>query len=178
METLILETINVPILAMYIYGFTSISLIITMIAIKKLLSKISLQNTSIKILEDEIKKLKKPMHIDDANKYLNLLDKLLITKFNYYIFSNFLANLEKRKEISKENIKSIKNEFYIDVSSTLQTEQKYKLLEVFSEKGIEMYIHQFFLQKLNELDVKYKKQEASLTETSPAESLLKEIYKG
>ena len=86
--------------------------------------------------------------------------------------------MEKRKEISKENIKSIKNEFYIDVSSTLQTEQKYKLLEVFSEKGIEMYIHQFFLQKLNELDVKYKKQEATLTETSPAESLLKEIYKG
>lgn len=129
-------------------------------------------------LESKIKKLESPMKIDDVVKYLNVFDNLLLSKFNYYIHVHFLANFEKRKEISKETIRGIKEEYYIDVSSTLKSEQKYKLLEIFSNKGIEMYIHQFFLQKLNELDVKYRKIDDTLKDSAPDPSLLKEIYKG
>ena len=174
METINLESSTL----MYLLVITLVLLIAIStfgFILYKKLKELNLVKTQ---LENTIVKLKAPMGTDDIIKYLNIFDKLLLTKFNYYIHVHFLANFEKKKEISKEAIKNIKQEFYVDVSSTLRMEQKYKLLDIFSDRGIELYIHQFFLQKLNELDVKYKKQDESVKDNTPADSLMKEIYKG
>lgn len=173
-----MESNNLIDILFVLCGILSSALTITLIVLYRRNKQLSSLIKDINKLDVKIKKLELPMKVDDVIKYLNVFDGLLLSKFNYYVHVNFLANFEKRKEISKETIKNIKDEFYIDVSSTLTSEQKYKLLEIFSNKGIEMYIHQFFLQKLNELDVKYKRIDSTIKDNAPDASLLKEIYKG
>jgi hypothetical protein len=129
-------------------------------------------------LESSNKKITDIMNVNDVKHYVELFDKILLDKFNFHNYMNFLPLLIKGKEIGVEKIKSVKTDFYYDVSATLCAEQKSKLLKVYSEKGIELYIHQFFLQKLNELDVKFKTVKEDAKSTEPSDAVMKEIYKG
>ena len=117
------------------------------------------------------------LNIEDTTKYIQLLDKLLLLKFNFYVGTFFSAALVKHKELDKTEIKNIKEQFYIDVSSTLNDHQKNQLLKVFSKKGIEIYIHQTFLKLLNDLDMKFNNSKI-VEENDLNDKFTKEIYKG
>ena len=49
---------------------------------------------------------------------------------------------------------------------------------MFSAQGIEIYIHQTFLRKLNELDVKFKGGKSKEKDYELSAKLMSEIYKG
>ena len=83
----------------------------------------------------------------------SFFDSILKEKFDFYFYSHFLGLLVKNKEISKEEIKKIKLEYYADVSSLLSPEMKIIIKQIYSINGLEIYIHQYFLQQLNYADV-------------------------
>lgn len=158
--------------------FTGIGLFITIQDYKKLKKTLVLKNEEIEKLKEQNNKLSKDLTIEEVTKYVQLFDKIILDKINFYFFNHFLASYEKNKEISIKEIKEIKNQFYLDVSSALCVEQKAKLLKIFSPQGIEIYIHQTFLQKLNELDVKFRGGRSKEKDSELSASMMKEIYKG
>lgn len=158
--------------------FTSIGLFITIKDYKKLKKTLVKKDEEIEKLKEKNSKLSKELTIDDVHKYVQLLDKIILDKINFYFYNHFLAAYEKNKEISLKEIKEIKTQFYIDVSSALCVEVKAKLLKVFSAQGIEIYIHQTFLRKLNELDVKFKGGKSKEKDYELSAKLMSEIYKG
>ena len=146
--------------------------------INKLSKQLKLSKEDNVKLKEKVEKSEKMLSIDETTKYMQFFDKLLMDKLNFYFFNHFLATYEKGKDVNKELIKDIKTQFYIDVSSALCMDQKRQLLKIFTEKSIELYIHQYFLQKLNELDVKFKGGKSKEKETELSANLMKEIYKG
>ena len=158
--------------------FTGIGLFVLASKYKSLNKILIEKDKEIKKLEEKISKLDKDLTIEEVHKYVQFLDKIILNKINFYFYNHFLAAYEKNKEISLKEIKEIKTQFYVDVSSALCVEQKAKLLKIFSAQGIEIYIHQTFLQKLNELDVKFKGGKSKENDSELSAKLMSEIYKG
>jgi hypothetical protein len=107
----------------------------------------------------KVKNLKrKKLSINDTITLVAFFDQLLEVKFRYYLVSYIMANFVSDKELDKKDIKKLKEDFYTDVSATLNDVQKSRLLEVYSKKGIELYIHQTFLRLLNEANIKFREK--------------------
>ena len=114
--------------------------------------------------------------IKDSKEVFEFLNDLILVKFKYYLNVYFMANFASDKEIDKADIKKFKNDFYLDVSSTLNNEQKKRLLKVFSQKGIELYIHQSFLRLFNDANIKFKNGEQHNTVDSMNRNTMQAIY--
>ncbi len=114
--------------------------------------------------------------IKESKEVFEFLNELILVKFKYYLNVHFMANFASDKEIDKKDIKKFKNDFYLDVSSTLHNKQKERLLKVFSQKGIELYIHQSFLRLFNDANIKFKNGEQSNTVDSMNRNTMQAIY--
>jgi len=108
------------------------------------------------------KSKKKHLDIDHSIKSLEFFNNLLLTKYQFYFSSEILAYFLSSKEMPKKEISSIKEKFYLDVSKTLNNDQRDNLLKIFSIDGVKLYIHQTFLRLLNESNIKYLKTDTSL----------------
>ena len=107
-------------------------------------------------------KLKQLISVDDSIKTLTFIDSLLLIKFQYYLNTYILAYFTSEKEIDKKEIKQLKEDFYMDISKTLNSYQQEQILKVFSKEGIILYIHQTFLRMLNDANIKFRSSEASI----------------
>ena len=131
----------------------------TFFIIKKYKNRINNINKELEKITSEknaIEKKYNAISIQDTDASLNFLNKLLDLKFGYYLNTFLIANFVNDKDLDKKEIKKLKDDFYLDVSNTLNTQQKYNLLRVFSQKGIELYIHQTFLKLFNDANIKFK----------------------
>lgn len=120
--------------------------------------------------------VKSDLPIKESKEVFEFLNELILVKFKYYLNVHFMANFASDKEIDKKDIKKFKNDFYLDVSSTLNDKQKNRLLKVFSQKGIELYLHQSFLRLFNDANIKFKNGEQSNTVDSMNRNTMQAIY--
>jgi len=97
------------------------------------------------------------INIKQTKQTFDFFNELLEIKFRYYLTSEILAYFLNGKEIPKKEIIKLKENFYIDVTKTLNKNQRENILKIFSNEGIEMYIHQTFLKLLNDCNIKYIK---------------------
>jgi len=161
---------NIEIMKLYILCST-ILLSIIILSVSTVISYIIIKNR--KLESNERIQLTSQLSIDDTINYQKFFDNLLLVKFNFYA-NQYLANMLKGKSVDKSEIKSGKDQFYIDVSSTLNKYQKEQLLKIYSERGIELYIHQSFLRMLNDIDIKmYQTNDSDV-----GLAMTKELYKG
>lgn len=100
--------------------------------------------------------LKKVCDIDETVKIVDFLDRMLNIKFQYYLNSYILPYFVNDKDLDKKEIKKLKEDFYADVSKTLNEGQRDLILKVFSSQGIVLYIHQSFLRLLNDANIRFK----------------------
>jgi hypothetical protein len=107
-------------------------------------------------------KQKQLITVEDSMKTITFIDSLLLIKFQYYLNTYILAYFMSEKEIDKKEIKQLKEDFYMDISKTLNSYQQEQILKVFSKEGIILYIHQTFLRMLNDANIKFKSGDASV----------------
>ena len=71
--------------------FTGIGLFITIQDYKKLKKTLVLKNEEIEKLKEQNNKLSKDLTIDEVTKYVQLFDKIILDKINFYFFNHFLS---------------------------------------------------------------------------------------
>jgi len=106
--------------------------------------------------EKKIHKLSNIANIDETVKIVKFLDDFMMVKFQYYLNTFIIAYFISDKEMDKKEIKKLKEDFYTDISNTLNDVQKDQMLKVFTKQGITLYIHQSFLRLLNDANIKFK----------------------
>jgi len=131
-----------------ILGLSQISLIFLYLSLKTNIKKTQLLKTKIKDVN--------VVNIQDSQATMDFFNQLLDTKFKYYLNSFMIAYFVSNQELEKKVIKKLKNDFYVDISTTLNDDQKNHLLTIFSKRGIELYIHQTFLRLLNDANIKFQ----------------------
>ncbi len=117
------------------------------------------------------------INIIEHSNILTFLNTILEQKFEYYLNTYFLAELSMNKELQKKDIKKYKDMYFLDISNMLNNETKQFIQKVFTQKGIELYIHQTFLKHLSAYDIKFKNGKTSNMDDVNL-STLREIYKG
>ncbi len=118
-------------------------------------------STRADIAEEELNKIKKDIkkpqaNIDETIKIVQFIDDFMAVKFQYYLTAFIMAYFISDKELDKKEIKKLKEDFYEDISNTLNALQKEQILKVFTKHGITLYVHQSFLRFLNDANIKFK----------------------
>jgi len=111
----------------------------------------------IRILLNERKELKKKLDQIDfryASEAMNFLDKIIQEKYKFYMYSTLMPLYLDNKIPEKKMINEIKEKIYVSVVGSLTTETKKSILSFFTEKGIEIYIHEKIIGLMNETDFK------------------------
>ena len=129
-------------------------LLITLITLYKAKANIEIYKSIIKT--------KQAMPIVDTINYRTFLDGMLYDKFQYYLTSYILAYFAQDKEIDKKEIIKLKNDFYVDVYSTLNPRVMAELHRIFTKDGLVLYVHQMFLKLLNDANIKFKNNEREI----------------
>jgi len=115
-----------------------------------------MKNKLYKQLDKVLKEYKNnELSIDETKNTVIFFDDLLDKKFKFYLGRYFLAKFTAGKEVLPKDIKKAKDEFSIDIEKCLTKHQMDRLLKIYSPKGIELYIHQSFLSKLNNANISF-----------------------
>ena len=98
--------------------------------------KIRLENVDFKYAEDAMK----------------FLDKIINEKYKYHLYATLMPIYLDKKIPEKKTIGEIKEKIYVSVVGGLTSETKKSILNFFTEKGIEIYIHEKIMVLMNETD--------------------------
>ncbi len=90
-----------------------------------------------------------PNHGQDA---LNFLDRVIKEKYNYHLYLTLMPIYLDRKIPEKKVIKELKEKIYVSVVGSLTSGVKREVLRFFTEKGIELYVHERIIILMNETD--------------------------
>jgi len=105
-----------------------------------------------------------------TSKYtIEFLDKLITDKYEYYLYKEILpvyvGNISNKKEkFNKEKFLQLKEMFFSDINMSLSKNIKIELMNLFTRKGIEIYIHQKFATLFNKTDAKFLNGEEDIKE--------------
>ncbi len=92
--------------------------------------------------------------IKNAFEVLNFLDRFIKDKFNYHLYLELLPIYLDNKIPEKNLIKTLKEKIYVSVVGSLSQSLKKKIMQYYTEKGIEIYIHEKIIVYMNETDFK------------------------
>jgi hypothetical protein len=92
--------------------------------------------------------------IKTAFEVLNFLDRFIKDKFNYHLYLELLPIYLDNKIPEKNLIKTLKEKIYVSVVGSLSQSLKKKIMQYYTEKGIEIYIHEKIIVYMNETDFK------------------------
>jgi len=104
------------------------------------------------------------------SKYvMELLDKLITDKYEYYLYKEilpvYIGNISNKKEkFSKEKFLQLKENFFSDINMSLSKNIKSELINLFTREGIEIYIHQKFATLFNKTDAKFLNGDTDIKE--------------
>lgn len=87
-----------------------------------------------------------------AEEALNFLDRFIKEKYNYHLYLSLLPVYLDKKIPEKNLIKTIKEKIYVSVVGSLSQPMKKLITHYFTEKGIEIYIHEKIITYMNETD--------------------------
>ena len=111
----------------------------------------------------EIKPKKKQpapkIDMEEADKILNYLNRLIKEKYNYYMYLELLPLYMENKVPENKVIDSIKKKIYATVVGGFPHAMKQNILKYFTEKGIEVYINERILFYINQTDFKLNPEE-------------------
>ncbi len=97
-------------------------------------------------------------NLDDGLKAKDILDSLLESKFEYYMYKEilplYLGN-QRKAPITNEKFKELKNTFYQDIKLSLSPVLVRRLNYIFTPSGIGVYIHSKFATMFNKTDSKF-----------------------
>jgi hypothetical protein len=116
--------------------------------------KISNQDLKKKLKKAEKTIIQKESNVDFkyAQSAIEFLDKIIKDKFNYHLYTNILPAYMDNKIPEKKVISDIKDKIYVSVVGGLSQETKKSILNFFTEKGIEIYVHEKIMTHMNETD--------------------------
>jgi len=115
---------------------------------------------NLQIIRNENFKLKesiennKTVDFKYASEAMNFLDKIIVEKYKFYMFSTLMPLYLDKQVPEKKIINEIKEKIYVSVVGGLTLETKKSILKFFTEKGIEMYTHEKILVLMNETDIR------------------------
>ena len=89
-----------------------------------------------------------------ASEAMSFLDKIIQEKYKFYMYSTLMPLYLDSKIPEKKMINEIKEKIYVSVVGSLTTETKKSILSFFTEKGVEIYIHEKIIGLMNETDFK------------------------
>ncbi len=97
-------------------------------------------------------------NLDEGLKAKDILDSLLESKFEYYMYKEilplYLGN-QRKAPITNEKFKELKNTFYQDIKLSLSPVLIRRLNYIFTPSGIGVYIHSKFATMFNKTDSKF-----------------------
>jgi len=111
-----------------------------------------------RILKKRIKKIfieqKEDQKIDFqySAQAMTFLDKIINEKFKFHLYTKLMPIYLDNQIPEKKTINEIKEKIYVSVVGGLTTETKRSILSFFTEKGIEIYIHEKIMILMNETD--------------------------
>ena len=108
--------------------------------------------------------LKKDFVPANSKYVVEFLNDLLKTKFDYYTYKEILPiyignETNKKEKFKKEKFLKLKEFYFKDISMSLSKNIKKELINLFTEQGIEIYIHQYFATHFNKIDAKFLNME-------------------
>ncbi len=83
---------------------------------------------------------------------MDYLERLILAKYNYYMYLELLPIYLDQKIPEKNTVKKVKERIYVSVVGSLTRPVKNEILKYFSEKGIEIFIHEKIMIHMNETD--------------------------
>ncbi len=102
----------------------------------------------------EVEKLEeiKPVSLVKGQEAIDFIERLIKEKYNYYMYLELLPIYLDHKIPEKNKIKVIKEKIYVSVVGSLTRHVKSEILDFFTEKGIEIFIHEKIIILMNETD--------------------------
>lgn len=103
----------------------------------------------------KFKKVKEPavpLDLTKGGESIDFLERLIREKYNYYMYLELLPIYLDRKIPEKNIIKEIKEKIYVSVVGSLTNEVKQEILRFFTERGIEIFVHEKIVIMMNETD--------------------------
>ena len=79
-------------------------------------------------------------------------DRIVYEKFNYYKYSTLLPIYMDSKVPERKAIHEIKEKIYVSIVGGFTRSIKHSILKFFTEKGIEIYIHEKIMVLMNDTD--------------------------
>jgi heme exporter protein D len=125
------------------------------IAIAILIYLIQKTNTDNKTIDKEIQQEEEfiqKINITEGELILNFLDRFILEKYNYHKYLTLLPIYLDKKIPEKNIVQDVKEKIYVSVVGSLTKPVKSKILTFFTEKGIEIYIHEKIVILMNETD--------------------------
>ena len=159
MEKYITDYITTDMQLYIIYIAAALIIIWLIITIKKVIFKPK------KIDKKDINEFK-----PSTSKYImELLDKLISDKYEYYLYKEilpvYIGNISNKKEkFNKEKFLQLKENFFSDINMSLSKNIKVELIKLFTREGIEIYVHQKFATLFNKTDAKFLNGEEDIKE--------------
>ncbi len=83
---------------------------------------------------------------------IDYLQRLISEKYNYYMYLDLLPIYLDRKIPEKNIIKDVKEKIYVSVVGSLTKPVKQEILKFFTEKGIEIFVHESIVIHMNKTD--------------------------
>ncbi len=87
---------------------------------------------------------------------IEFFDNYLKTKFEFYLINDLMPSFITNKEINSTLIFDIKQKFFVDISTSLNEDFLENLASVYTKPGLQLYIHQTFLNLFNKSQTHFK----------------------
>jgi len=144
--------------------FSPIELLIFGLGITALLlfriisNRLSISNKTLVDLNIELEEYNKHSNEKIDFKYaeqaMKFMDVIIYNKYKFYMYTILIPIYLDQKVPEKKLINDLKEKIYVSVVGGLTTQTKKSILNFFTEKGIEIYIHEKILVHMNETDFK------------------------
>jgi len=122
------------------------------------------ENKKLKISKAELVSEYEKVDFKYAKEALDFLDRIIKDKFNYHLYNNILPIYLDKKIPEKKFISTIKEKIYVSIVGGFSTGTKKSILKFFTEKGIEIYIHEKIMVHLNQTDFRATNNEGQLSD--------------
>ncbi len=88
----------------------------------------------------------------EGQQAIDFLERLIKEKYNYYLYLKLLPIYLDRKIPEKNIVEEVKSKIYVSVVGSLTRGVKNEILKFFTEKGIEIFVHEKIVILMNETD--------------------------
>ncbi len=113
----------------------------------------TIKNKIKKTLEEPIEKTEMiGIDLTKGQKAIDYLERLISEKYSYYKYLELLPIYLDNKIPEKKLIRETKEKIYASVVGSLTQEVKLEILKFFTEKGIEIFVHEKIIIHMNETD--------------------------